>query len=235
MGEYVRRRRGDAAGIGAYTAATVVCDWVGYGASPFGAWMATANSQVAWLEFMQLARRSPACCPSWCADGVGRGHHGHAPPQRWPSGRGGDRRSQLAVGWGTWRLGPRPCPGAAVNVAAVVTHVLAPTNAGCRTRRRCGQTRTRLFEQHAEWRLRSWGAVSMVWNEIATVIQPAEEAAFTTRATHTRGRVGTSTLCSRTPCLRSAGSRCCLTTSISSSAIPVRCWIRISEASPCAW
>jgi apolipoprotein N-acyltransferase len=54
-GEIARRRLGEGAGILAYIASTVLLDWMGYGVTELGAWMATSNSQVESLAFLQLA------------------------------------------------------------------------------------------------------------------------------------------------------------------------------------
>ncbi len=176
VGEHVRRRRGDAAGIGAYTAATVVCDWVGYGASPFGAWMATANSQVAWLEFMQLTSvtglAGPGALMAWAAGTMAMSRRAVAL---------GAVAAVVAgvVGWGTWRL-DQPLPGRSVTVAAVVTTV-GPNEHGLPDAATLRANTDALFERTRVAAAR--GARLVVWNEIATVIQPEEEAAFTTRAT----------------------------------------------------
>lgn len=191
-GEYVRRRRGEAAGIGAYTAATVVSDWIGYGASPFGAWMATANTQVAWLEFMQLTSvtglAGPGALMAWAAGTMAT---------LAASAGGGNARRPVAivavvavitgvVGWGTWQL-DRPLPGRSVTVAAVVTNV-GPTEHGLPDAETLRANTEALFARTKVAADR--GARLVVWNEIATVIQPSEEAAFTARARSLAAELG---------------------------------------------
>lgn len=184
-GELVRRRRGEAAGLTAYVAATVVSDWLGYGVSEFGAWMATANSQVEWLAFMQLAAiaglAAPGALMAWMAGAIAVALD--------PARRGAPRRlmavtaagvvTAVAVGWGTYRL-DHPVPGRSVTVAAVTTQV-GPTETGLPDAAALRANADALFDRTRVAAAR--GARLVVWNEIATVITPTEEGAFVERGT----------------------------------------------------
>jgi apolipoprotein N-acyltransferase len=181
-GELVRRRAGEGAGALAYVTATVVLDWVGYGITELGAWMATANSQVESLTFLQLASiaglaglgaimasvaaaaasllavSQPARClrPAIALAGV----------------------LTAAMMWATLRL-DEPLPGRSVAVAAVVTDV-GPDQNGMPDDATLAANTEALFARTQIAAAR--GARLVVWNEVATLIHPAEEAAFIARA-----------------------------------------------------
>ena len=185
IGERVRRRAGEAAGVAAYAASTMVLDWLGYGASEFGAWMATANSQVEWLAFMQLGSIAGlaglGALMSVTAGTLAATIAATAVPPLQRLRVLGVLTAVLvaAVGWGTYRL-DQPLPGRSVMVGAVVTSVGPnerglPDDAALRANTEALFEKTRLAA--------SRGARLVVWNEIATVIHPEDEAALTGRAT----------------------------------------------------
>ncbi|HEU5060147.1 MAG TPA: nitrilase-related carbon-nitrogen hydrolase [Kofleriaceae bacterium] len=181
-GEIIRRRAGEAAGALAYVAATVVLDWVGYGKSELGAWMATASSQVESLTFLQLASIAGlaglgaimATVAATIASAV-------AAPN--PTRRLGP---VLAVAgglvalmlWATFRL-DQPLPGRSVAVAAVVTD-LGPDEHGMPDDDAVAASTEALFARTQVAAAR--GARLVVWNEVATLVDPAGEAAFVARA-----------------------------------------------------
>ncbi len=192
FGELVRRRLGEAAGITGYAVSTVVLDWLGYGASEFGAWMATANSQVEWLAFMQLASISGlAGMGALMAATAATVAMVSSAPAMSTAQRGRALATlgtvlTAAVGWGTYRL-DQPLPGRSVMVGTVVTSV-GPDERGLPSDAVLAANTDALFERT---RLAaSRGARIVVWNEIATVVHPADESAFTARATALAAELG---------------------------------------------
>ena len=181
VGELVRRRLGEGAGVLAYVTGTVVFDWIGYGVTELGAWMATATSQVEWLTFLQLASIAGlaglGAVMAWTGGvlamlGAAR-----------PHGRG--RHAVVlalaliaALGWGTLRL-DEPMPGRSVAVAAVVTAV-GPDEHGMPGDEVLAANTEALFERTRVAAAR--GARLVVWNEVATLVDPDREEAFITRA-----------------------------------------------------
>ncbi len=186
IGEAVRRRLGEGAGLIAYVAATAGVDWVGYGLTEFGAWMATANSQVEWLTFMQIvsvaglagAGALMAFASGSMAIALG------ASPSTWPTGHRATAPAlagllvTMVVGWGAMRL-DQPVPGQTVTVAAVTTKV-GPTERGLPDADALRANTDQLFARTIT--AADLGARLVVWNEIATVMPPAEEPGFVARA-----------------------------------------------------
>ncbi|GMV20074.1 MAG: hypothetical protein AMXMBFR57_00230 [Acidimicrobiia bacterium] len=189
LAERVRRRLGEIGGVGAYVSTTVVADWIGYGQTEFGAWMATANSQVEWLSFMQSTSVAGLAAPgalmaltaSLFAASFG------ASKSVWSS-----QRRAVAVAspllvvsgvlfWGTLRL-DQPVHGAVVGVATVATDV-GMTDRGLPGDHVLRENTEQLFARTVV--AASRGARLVVWNEIATVITPIEEAALITRGRET--------------------------------------------------
>lgn len=194
VGELVRRRLGERAGLLTYVAGTVAFDWVGYGASEFGAWMATANSQVMWPALLQFASVAGlagiGALMAWAAGTMAMVI---AAPAHAVTAAARTRHvvavATVLVGvllWGTSRL-DRPIRGRTVPVAAVVTDV-GPTEQGLPDAQALAANADALFARtHAA---AARGARLVVWNEIATVIQPEEEEAFTARARATARELG---------------------------------------------
>jgi apolipoprotein N-acyltransferase len=186
IGEWVRRRTGEGRGLIAYVLATVVLDWMGYGATELGGWMATANSQVGWLELMQLASigglAGIGLLMAWLAGSLAL----------WIGG--GSRRMVVAallaliaaLAWGTTRLA-RPVDGPTVAIAAVTTEV-GPGEQGMPDDAALAANTEGLF---ARTHLAAGrGARVVVWNEVATLVSPADEAAFLARARSTAQELG---------------------------------------------
>ena len=186
IGEWVRRRTSEGRGLLAYVLATVVLDWVGYGATELGGWMATANSQVGWLELMQLASLGGLAA-------IGA-------LMAWTSGSlalwidGGSRRPFRAafatligaLAFGTTRLA-MPVRGPTVTVAAVTTEV-GPGEQGMPDAPALAANTEGLFARtHLA---ASRGARVVVWNEVATLVSPADETAFLARARSTAQELG---------------------------------------------
>lgn len=180
--ETVRRRLGEGAGVLAYVTATVVLDWIGYGVSELGAWMATANSQVESLTFLQLASIAGLAglngLMAWTAGTI----VALVAAPRWQARA--VPTAALAVTlvaglvWSTFRL-DAPLPGKSLAVAAVVTTVGPdehgmPDDATLAANTDAMFARTRLAAAR--------GARLVVWNEVATLVAPADEAAFIARA-----------------------------------------------------
>jgi apolipoprotein N-acyltransferase len=180
-GEWVRRRTSDGRGLLAYVLATLLLDWVGYGATELGAWMATANSQVGWLELMQLASlgglATIGALMAWVAGSLAMAIDG------------GSRRMLgaallscvAALAWGTTRL-TSAVQGPTVTVAAVTTEV-GPGETGMPDDATLAANTNGLFARtHLA---ASRGARIVVWNEVATLVSPADEDAFLARARST--------------------------------------------------
>lgn len=181
-GELVRRRAGEAAGALAYVAATVVLDWIGYRMTELGAWMATAGSQVESLTFLQLASIAGlaglGAIMATVAVTIARLLAAAQPVAH--------LRSAVAVAgalialmvWATFRL-DQPLPGRSLAVAAVVTQV-GPDEHGMPDDATLTANTEALFARTRVAAAR--GARLVVWNEVATLVHPAEEAAFIDRA-----------------------------------------------------
>jgi len=188
--EAVRRRAGEGAGLVAYVTGTVVFDWLGYGVSELGAWMATANSQVEALAFLQLASVAGlaglGALMAWTAGTIAMlidlGQ------LRTRVGNSIALAAVLVVGllWGTLRL-DQPLPGASVSVAAVTTNV-GPGKRGMPDAATLTANTDALFAR--THRAAARGARLVVWNEIATLIDPDQEGALTTRAQQTARELG---------------------------------------------
>lgn len=180
--ELIRRRLGETAGMVAFVAGTVVFDWIGYGVTELGAWMATANSQVEWLAFLQLAALGGlallGALMAWTAATVALLLAAPRPRAH--------ARAALAVAatliaglaWASVRL-HRPLPGASVTVAAVVTEV-GPGERGMPDAATLAANTDALFARTELAAAR--GARLVVWNEVATLVDPDAEAAFVARA-----------------------------------------------------
>jgi len=177
--EVIRRRLGERAGLLAYVASTVLFDWIGYGVTELGAWMATANSQVEQLAFLQLASIGGlallGAIMAWTSGTLAMLVGARLPPHR----------ALLLVGtlvtamvWATLHL-DQPLPGRNVAVAAVVTTV-GPDEHGMPDDRTLAANTESLFARTRIAAAR--GARLVVWNEVATLVDPADEPAFIDRA-----------------------------------------------------
>jgi len=181
LSEVLRRRLGETAGVLGYVAASVFFDWLGYGVSELGAWMATANSQVDWLAFMQLASLAGlaglGALMAWVAASVARliaaeKRQGQLGPALAPA-----LAVTLGLGFGSLRQA-QPLPESSVLVAALATDV-GPDEAGLPDAETLAKNTDDLFERTGVAAAR--GARLVVWNEIATLVEPKDEPAFVER------------------------------------------------------
>lgn len=178
-GEAIRRRLGERAGLLAYVMATVLFDWIGYGVTELGTWMSTANTQVESLTFLQLASIGGlallGALMAWTS-----GTLAMLIGARLPARRALVLACSLvtAMLWATLRL-DQSVPGRHVAVAAVVTTV-GPGENGMPDDQTLAANTEDLF---ARTRIAaSRGARLVVWNEVATLVDPADEHAFIVRA-----------------------------------------------------
>lgn len=184
----IRRRAGPAWSIHAFAALTAIMDYVGYALSPGGAWASSVNGQVENLPLLQLAALGGltlvALVMAWAV--------GAAvallvtPPDRLPW------RHALAVaglvvvahGWGALRLDATESGAATVRVAAVTVDF--PDRMSSMEDLR-GNLEV-LFER-SELAARR-GAQIVVWNELATLLDPREEPMLVARGSTFAGQHG---------------------------------------------
>jgi len=181
IGELARRRAGETAGIFAFAAAIAVTSWVGYGVTELGAWMAFAASQVEDLRFVQLAALGGlgglGFVMAWFAAVVA--NLVAAPPRgrRWRPAVALVTLLGIGLAWSTLRV-EHVIDGRHVTVGAVTTD-LGMDERGLPGPDALAANTDALF---ARTRLAAArGARLVVWNEVATVILPADEAAFLER------------------------------------------------------
>jgi apolipoprotein N-acyltransferase len=182
VAELTRRRIGEATAVFAFAATTTVLAWVGYGVTELGAWMSPSITQVDHLGFLQLAAIGGLGLLDFVMAAAGASIAMLVAAPR------GKRRSGpvIAIGavllvsqaWSALRL-TEPLPGRSVTVGAVVTDVGLDEGGMPGPERLAANTealfaRTRLAAER--------GARLVVWNEVATVIEPADEPAFVARA-----------------------------------------------------
>jgi apolipoprotein N-acyltransferase len=182
VSEVARRRLGEGASIVGFVASTVVLDWLGYGVSELGAWMATANSQVESLSILQLASLAGlagiGALMAWTAATIA------APRTSRILVLGAVLVASLL--WGKLRL-EQPVAGRSVAVAAVVTKV-GPGESGMPDDATLAANTESLFERTRV--AASRGARLVVWNEVATLVSPDREEAFVARARSTARELG---------------------------------------------
>lgn len=182
VGELVRRRVGEGAGILAFITGTVLFDWIGYGVTELGAWMATANSQVESLTFLQLAALGGlallGAIMAWTAGTLAMLLGAPRPRTRVRQALVLAGTLVTSLAWGTFRL-DEPLPGRSVAVAAVVTQV-GPDEHGMPDDRTLAANTDAMFERTRLAAAR--GARLVVWNEVATLVAPSDEDAFLARA-----------------------------------------------------
>lgn len=179
--DVVRRRRGELAGVLGFVALTGLGEWLTFAHSPLGLWGTAASAQTTNLPLLQLASlvgpagigmvvaAVPAALASLLAEPLARDR----------------RRTALAVAavvgavhaWGAIRLFA-PLPGPTVRVAAIVTDV-GPGADGLPDAAALAANTDTLFARTAV--AASRGAQVVVWNEAATVVEPAEEPALIAR------------------------------------------------------
>ncbi|MEZ4360031.1 MAG: nitrilase-related carbon-nitrogen hydrolase [Kofleriaceae bacterium] len=178
--ELVRRRAGELPALAGFAALVATLDWVGYGASPLGAWSTTANSQVEQLGLLQLASVTGlwgiGLAIAWVNATLAYLIAAPRPVRRAPA-------VVAAVGLlavllaGALRV-ERAVGGTAVTVAAVVTDL--GLSDGLPDDDALAANTDVLFERTRVAAAR--GARLVVWNEAATLVAPAAEEPLLARA-----------------------------------------------------
>lgn len=179
--EAARRRAGELAGVATFAALSGLGEWLTFAFSPLGVWGTAASTQVDNLALLQLASVTGvagigmvvALVPATIAMLVG------APASRLRV------RAALATaalvggvhGWGAVRLFAHQ-GGPTVRVAAVVTDV-GPGADGLPSPAALAANEDALFARTRIAAAR--GAQVIVWNEVATVVAPADEARLVAR------------------------------------------------------
>jgi apolipoprotein N-acyltransferase len=175
----VQRRAGPAWGVHAYVALTVLADVAGFALSPGGHWAASAAGQAENLPLMQLASLGGLglvglvlAYPAGAATQLLVAPAGRRP---WRTAAGALALALAAHAWGTFRLDEQRL-GPTLRVASVsvdfppVLRSMEDLRGGVDTL----LERTELAARR--------GAQLVVWNEIATIVDPAEEPALLARA-----------------------------------------------------
>ncbi len=181
MAELVRRRVGEATGMFAFTAMTAVMSWLGFGVTELGAWMSPSTTQVTELGFLQLAALGGLAglgfVMAWFAAvtamllGASR--------DSWSVRPALALAGVLVIGlaWAAFRI-DEPAATRTVTVGAITTD-LGMGEKGLPSAGQLAANTDQLFERTRVAARR--GARLVVWNEVATVVMPAEEAAFVAR------------------------------------------------------
>lgn len=181
VAEQLRRRTGETAGVFAFAAATAVLTWGGYAMTELGMWMSPVTSQVEHLAFVQLAALGGlgglGFLMAWFAGLVAMAVGAPPTAWRWSPALALVVVLGLGLGWARLRLDDQP-GGRHVTVAAVTTDIGMgerglPDAAALAANTEALFARTRVAAAR--------GARLVVWNEVATVIEPAAEPAFVAR------------------------------------------------------
>ena len=175
----VQRRAGPAWGIHAFAALTALGDVAGFALTPGGHWAASAASQAENLPLMQVASLGGLglvglvlAYPAGAATMLLLAPPGRRP---WRSAAAAVAVALLALAWGTLRL-DRQDLGPTVRVAAVTVDFPAEL-------RSMQDLRGNLDTLFARSELAARrGAQLVAWNEVATLVDPAEEPALEARA-----------------------------------------------------
>jgi len=176
--EWVRRRAGERVGIFTFASATMVLDWVMARHTEFGVWATTGISQVDSLVLLQMisitGMAGLGLLMGWTAALAASlaGTPAPAPIRRWPHVLVLATTFVAILQVGTLRL--QHDAGRSVTVAAVVTDQGMTLDSAVLA----ANTET-LFERTRLAAAR--GARLVVWNEVATLIEPTAEPAFLQR------------------------------------------------------
>ena len=181
--EWLRRRLGDGWGLMLFPALVIALEWLGWRGSELGSWGALANTQVDNLPLLQTTALAGLAGPAlllslvaaWLAVVIADTH----PARWWRSGLVIGLLVLIAYIWGSYRL-HQPLAGPQITVAGIVSDLaLGAEGIPSAERLQAGTdelfSRTRLAIQR--------GARLVVWNEGATVVYSADEAAFLRRGT----------------------------------------------------
>lgn len=180
--EVIRRRAGETVGLFSFASLVAVGDWLGYGTSELGAWSATANSQVGALPLLQLASLAGLAgigfLMAWVAGLIALLLGAPQPTRRWPQVGVAGAVLLAVLQFGSARLDATH-GGRTARVAAVATD-LGLTPAGIPDAAALAANNDTLFQRTRLAAAR--GAQLVVWNEAATLVEPADEAALVARA-----------------------------------------------------
>lgn len=179
--EQLRRRIGETAGALGFAAGVAVMGWIGYGVTELGAWMAMANNQVDELRLLQLASIGGLAglgfMMAWFAGSAAMLLGAPRGARRWKPVIALGAVLGLGLGWATLRVDDQ-IGGRHVVVAAVTTD-LGMTERGLPDAAALALNTDELFARTRVAATR--GARLVVWNEVATVIAPADEPGFVAR------------------------------------------------------
>lgn len=205
--EQLRRRTGDVVGLLSFAALVALLDWVGLRWTELGAWSTTANSQVGSPTVIQLAALTGLAgiglLMAWFAGVVTMLLASPQPRRRWPHLLAVSAALLAALAFGSARL-DRQHGSRTVTVAAVVTDlglgphgIPAPAALAANTDTLFARTRLAAAR----------GARLVVWNEAATLVEPADEPALLARGQREARALGVDlvlaygTIASRAPLL----------------------------------
>ncbi len=188
--EWLRRRLGDGWGLLLFPSLVIALEWSGWRWSEFGSWGALANTQVDNLPLLQITAiaglAGPALLLSLVAAWLAVILADVRPSRWWRSGVAIALLVLVAHAWGSYRL-HQPLAGPQVTVAGIVSDLaLGAEGMPSVENLQAGTdelfSRTRLAARR--------GARLVVWNEGATVVYPADEAAFLRRGAELAQAVG---------------------------------------------
>jgi apolipoprotein N-acyltransferase len=188
--EAIRRRGGERAGLLAYAALSALVEWIRFHLSPLGAWGSAASMHADDLALAQLASVAGVAGIGLCAALVPATIAMLLAAPRTQA----RLRAAIAVAavlglvhaWGAVRLFSIQ-HGPTVRVAGVVTDVgLGPD--GLPSPAELAATEDVLFERTRTAAAR--GAQVIAWNEVATVVTPADEARIVARGAATARELG---------------------------------------------
>jgi apolipoprotein N-acyltransferase len=177
----IRTRAGERWALYAFPALLALAELSAYRLTEVGVWGATANTQVDDLRLLQLASlvgvSGIGFLMAWVASAIAL-VIATAERRRFRVDLFAMLAALAAVyGFGSLRL-HREQPGDTVNVAGIVAD-LGPTPAGLPGGEAVARNTDELFARSEQAADR--GARLVVWNEAATVVQPAEESTFVKR------------------------------------------------------
>jgi len=173
---------GDVLGLYAFAALSALSEWLSFSHSELGAWGSGANSQLGDLTLMQLASlfgvAGIGLLMAWFAAAVELALSSPTPRKHVLHFIAIGLAFTLTYVYGAVRLST-PLTGADHVLAAAVVTELGPNEHGFPGRLALSRDQDLLF---ARSRLAvERGARLVVWNEVATLVEPADEAAFVAR------------------------------------------------------
>lgn len=187
--ERTRRKLGEGWAIATLASFCAVNDWVTYATSFMGAWGTSANTQLGALPLLQFSSlfglAGIGFLMGWVQGALALAFASPAPMRHWRQFAAVSLALAAVLTYGSFRV--FATQQQTVNVAAVVSDLgVDPANlpdAAARLRNHEQLfERTRLAAQR--------GARLVVWNEAATLLEPAEEKAFVERARQEARQLG---------------------------------------------